>query len=161
MTEYPTSPRSPGSPKGVLRVTRYQLKKGKPNPYQECKVKCSMCNKILDTKDQLYDHHKSTHNTITCGVTEQSLGKHGYMHATKSYKCEHCIQYFTFLNELNVHMVMHESTPQFSCNIVGCSRSYFRKSELTGHDRKLWKCKHKGCSYEAMDKRYSCVISGF
>ena len=34
-TEYPISPKSSGSPKVVLFVTRYKLKNGKPNTYQE------------------------------------------------------------------------------------------------------------------------------
>ena len=106
---------------------------------------------------------KSAHNIVTCGVCdkgfamEQLLRKHGYTHSTKN-KCEHCIQYFMFPSELDTHMVKHEPIPQFSCNIVGCSRSYYRKSELMAHlkthNGKLWKCKHKDCNYEAVDKRY-------
>ena len=59
-SEYPTSPKSPGLPRGVLHVTRYKLKKGKVNTYQERKVKCSMCNRCFDTKEELYDHQKCT-----------------------------------------------------------------------------------------------------
>ena len=69
-----------------------------------------------------------------------------------------CKKFFVFPSELDAHMVIHDTLPNFSCNIVGCSRTYFRKAELTAHikthDGKIWKCKCKGCKYEAVDKHY-------
>ena len=79
------------------------------------------------------------------------------MHTPKN-ECILCQKFFVFPSELDAHMVKHNTLPNFSCNIVGCSRVYFRKSELTAHikthDGKIWKCKHKGCNYKAIDKRY-------
>ena len=65
---------------------------------------------------------------------------------------------FVFPSELDAHMIKHDTLPNFSCNIVDCSQTYFRKAELTAHikthDGKLWRCKHKDCTFEVVDKRY-------
>ena len=163
--EFPSPPKSPGLPRGVLRVTRYELRKGKPNTYVAKPLKCSMCDQIVQTKDELREHHQEIHNIIACkdcgkGFTmKESLRKHKYTHTTgQSYECLLCKKFFIFPSELDAHMIIHETKPIFSCNIVGCSKSYFRKAELTAHikthDGKLWQCKCKGCNYKAVDKCY-------
>ena len=88
-----------------------------------------------------------------------TLAPHTYTHTTMTnYECILCKKFFVFPSELDAHMVIHDTLPNFSCNIVGCSRTYFRKAKLTAHikthDGKIWKCKCKGCKYEAVDKRY-------
>ena len=65
-TEFPSLPKKPGSPRGVLKVTRYELRKGKPNTYVAKLLKCSMCDQIVKTKDELRTHHQEVHNIITC-----------------------------------------------------------------------------------------------
>ena len=162
---FPSSPTSNGSPRGVLRVTRYKLRKGTPNKYVHKPLKCSTCDKAVNSKDKLRTHHQEIHNIISCKecnkgfATKESLRKHTYTHTSgNNYECILCKKFFTFPSELDAHMIKHDSTPQFSCNIVGCTRSYFRKAELTAHikthNEKLWKCSHKGCEFEAVDKRY-------
>ena len=162
---FPSSPSSPGSPRGVLKVTHYKLRKGTPNKYVHKPLKCSMCDQAVNSKDELRIHHQEIHNIISCKecnkgfVTKESLRKHSYTHTSgNNYECILCKKFFTFPSELDAHMLKHDSLPNFSCNIVGCTRSYFRKVELTAHikthDGKLWKCSHKGCGFEAVDKRY-------
>ena len=157
---FPSSPTSPGSPRGVLRVTCYKLRKGTPNKYVHKPLKCSMCDKAVNSKDELRTHHQEIHNIISCKECnkgfemKESLRKHTYTHTFgNNYECILCKKFFTFPSELDAHMIKHDSSPQFSCNIVGCTRSYFRKAELTAHikthDGKLWKCSHKGCGFEA------------
>ena len=90
---------------------------------------------------------------------KQSLRKHSYSHTIlNSYECLLCEEFFVFLSELDAHMIKHDTLPNFSCNIVGCTRTYFRKVELTAyiktHDGKVWKCKHKDCTFKAVDKCY-------
>ena len=162
---FPSLPTSPGFPRGVLSVTRYKLRKGTPNKYVHKPLKCSMCDQAVNSKDELRIHHQEIHNIISCKecnksfATKESLRKHTYTHTSgNNYECILCKKFFTFPSELDAHMIKHDSLPQFSCNIVGCTRSYFRKVELTAHikthNRKLWKCSHKGCGFEVVDKRY-------
>ena len=165
---FPSSTKSPGSPRGVLKVTRYKLRKGTPNKYVHKPLKCSLCNQIVNSKDELRTHHQEVHNIILCKecgkgfATKQSLRKHSYSHmTTNNYECLLCKIFFTFLSELDAHMIKHDTLPNFSCNIVGCTQTYFRKVELTAHikthDGKLWKCTHKDCTFKAVDKRYLTV----
>ena len=161
-----TSPKNSGSSsRGVLTVTRYNLKKGTPNRYVHKPLKCMMCYQEVNSKSELRDHHQKVHDIISCEkcnkgfATNESLRKHAYIHtAGNSYECLYCRISFTFPSQLDAHMIMHKSTPNHHCNIVGCKRSYFRKAELTAHikthDGKLWKCSHRDCSFEAIDKRY-------
>ena len=96
-TVFPSSPKSPGSPRGVLKVTRCELRKGKPNKYIAKPLKCSMCDKVVKSKEELRNHHQDVHNIISCKecrkgfVTKQSLRKHTYTHTTKNnYECILC-----------------------------------------------------------------------
>ena len=124
-----------------------------------------MCDQAVNSKDELRTHHQEIHNIISCKecnkgfATKESLRKHTYTHTSgNNYECILCKKFFTFPSELDTHMIKHNSLPQFSCNIVGCTCSNFRKAELTAHikthDGKLWKCSHKGCGFEAVDKCY-------
>ena len=159
------APNNSGSPRGVLTVTRYNLRKGTPNKYVHRPLKCTMCNHEVNSKSELKTHHQDVHKIIYCEkcnkgfATKESLRKHSYTHTTgNNYKCLLCKISFTFPSELDAHMIKHDSIPNYSCNIVGCKCSYFRKAELTAHikthDGKLWKCTHKECNFEAVDKRY-------
>ena len=121
-------------------MTHYKLRKGTPNKYVHKPLKCSMCDQAVNSKDELQTHHQEIHNIISCNecgkgfVTKESLRKHSYTHTTgNNYKCILCKKFFTFPSELDAHMIKHNSLPNFSCNIVGCTRTYFRKAELTAH----------------------------
>lgn len=128
-------------------------------------LKCSMCDQVVSSKDKLRAHHQEIHNIITCKdcgkgfATKQSLRKHTYSHTTtNNYECIWCNKFFVFPSELDAHMIKHDTLPNHSCNIVGCTRTYYRKAKLTAHikthDGKLWKCSHKNCIFEAVDKHY-------
>ena len=87
------------SPKGILKVTCYQLRKGSPNKYKHWPLKCSMCDQQVNSKDELRVHHQEVYNIITCKecrkgfTTNQSLRKHSYTHTTKhTYECLRCKQ---------------------------------------------------------------------
>ena len=135
-TEFPSLPKNPGSPRGVLKVTRYELRKGNPNTYVAKLLKCSVCDQIVKTKNELRSHHQEVHNIITCKdcgkgfATKQSLRKHTYTHTTMTnYECILCKKFFVFPSELDAYMVIHDTLPNFSCNIVGC-KNLFQKSRI-------------------------------
>ena len=99
-----------------------------------------MCDQAVNSKDELRTLHQEIHNIISCKecnkgfATKESLRKHTYTHTSgNNYECILCKKFFTFPSEPDAHMIKHDSLPQFSCNIVGCTRSYFRKAELTAH----------------------------
>ena len=127
-------------------------------------MECTKCSQKVNSKEELKIHHETKHKGIICSVcnkicvTEKSLRKHGYQHVQQSYHCEICDRYFTFPGELDGHMIIHDTTKQFSCNNVGCKRSYFRKSKLNAHilthNSKIWKCEYPDCAYKAIDKQY-------
>ena len=94
---FPSSPTSPGSPQGVLRVTHYKLRKGTLNKYVHKPLKCSMCDKAVNSKDELRTHHQEIHNIISCKecnkgfAMKESLRKHTYTHTSgNNYECILC-----------------------------------------------------------------------
>ena len=103
-------------------------------------LKCSMCDQIVNSKYELRTHHQEIHNIMACEecskgfATKQYLRKHSYAHTTmNNYECLLCKKFFVFQSELDAHMIKHNNFPYLSCNIVGCSQTYFRKAELTAH----------------------------
>ena len=120
-TEFPSSPKSPGSPRGVFKVTCYELRKGTPNKYMHKPLKCSMCEQIVNSKDELRTHNQEVHNIIACKdcdkgfTTKQSLRKHSYSHTTtNSYKCLLCKRFFVFPSELDAHLIKPDTLPNFN-----------------------------------------------
>ena len=128
------------------------------------KVHCTMCRMAFEDKDDLKKHHHSDHTNSQCEVcnksfaTKKSLRKHSYTHLEKQIKCSDCDQMFSFNSELEIHKIKHSTKPSFRCTVIGCSKEYFRKSELmahmVNHVGPPIKCSQKGCSYEHTDKRY-------
>ena len=153
---------TPGSPKSVLKITRYHLRKSAASTRKPKKWKCMKCGHSVSSKEDLKSHHEAKHTGVMCSVcnkicaTDKSLCKHGYQHIQQSYHCELCNKYFMFPSELDGHMITHDKTPQLSCNIIGCNKNYFRKSKLNAHilthEGNVWKCDHAECTYEAIDK---------
>ena len=116
----------PKSPSGRLIITKHRLKKTPVTTTSVWKVRCTVCHKVFDDKDELKKHHHATHMNSQCYVcnksfaTKRSLHKHSYMHPEKQIKCKDCDQKFSFNSELEIHKIKHSTKPTFKCTVIGC-----------------------------------------
>ena len=86
-----------------------------------------MCDKIVESKEELQIHHQNIHNIISCKECRKGFAtkqSHTCIHAHHEKQLQvHLVQEILCIpSELDAHMVKHETLPNFSCNIVGCSR---------------------------------------
>ena len=153
---------TPKSPDGRLIITKHKLKKTPVMTTTTQKVHYTECHMAFEDKDDLKKHHHSDQTNSQCEVCnksfamKKSLRKHSYTHLEKQIKCSNCDQMFSFNCEWEIHKIKHSTKPSFRCTVIGCSKEYFRKSELTAHMVNHVgppiKCSQKGCSYEHTDK---------
>ena len=152
------------SGRGQIKIRSITLKRHKG---QSRNYYCSNCNDNVPHKglQALNIHHRESHDPVQCGVcnkwcsTPESLRRHSYDHANKTEICSVCGETFHFKSELKTHLITHDEREGIhQCMKGGCGKRYMRKGELVAHVKthtgKLWKCTWKGCTYEAIDKRY-------
>ena len=145
--------------KGLLKTKTYVLKK----PEVKRMFKCSECDIIKLTIQQLNEHHRSTHNPQMCGICSRtfalasSLTRHMYDHDVKRYNCDSCNFSSHFKSELESHKILHRKTPSHQCMQANCGKWFMRKWDLTlhlqTHEGKRLKCNYKGCKVMAATKK--------
>ena len=89
---------------------------------------CSHCNKFYPTEGILRDHmrvHVFNYKCTLCDMscdTPTSLAKHvRYRHiSTRSFPCQLCNHAAKSQQDLDSHMTVHTSGPNFSCDFEGC-----------------------------------------
>ncbi|XP_012281812.1 histone H4 transcription factor [Orussus abietinus] len=90
---------------------------------------CSHCNKFYPTEGILRDHmrlHIFNYKCLFCDMsceTPSSLAKHiRYRHVTtRSFPCQLCSHAAKSQQDLDTHMTVHTSGPNFVCHFEGCS----------------------------------------
>ena len=142
--------------KGSLHMKDYGLKR---KPTVTRTFKCSICESVKSSIQNLNTHHKRHHAPQMCGTCghtftlASSLTRHMYNHQTLQYKCEHCPEAFHFESELETHKVKHrnKNAPSFQCMKSKCGKWFMRKWDLTlhlqKHDKDKHYCKYDGCTF--------------
>ena len=145
--------------KGSLKTKSYMLRK----PEVKRTFKCSECDVVKPTIQQLNEHHRRTHNPQRCGICNRtfalasSLTRHMYDHEEKRYNCNSCDFSSHFESELKSHKILHRKNPSHQCMHANCGRWFMRKWDLTlhlqTHEGKQHKCDYEGCKVMTTTKK--------
>lgn len=84
--------------------------------------------------------------SAAAGGEAQSSSLPNNASSTTTYPCQQCPKIFTKRYELNTHFKKH-SRP-FSCKVVGCSRAFQFKKDLTRHMQDIHSDDKLFCPYE-------------
>ena len=145
--------------KGSLKTKSYVLRK----PEVKRSFKCSECDVVKLTIQQLNEHHRRTHNPQMCGICNRtfalasSLTRHMYEHEEKRFNCDSCDYSSHFESELESHKIVHRKNPSHQCMHANCGRWFMRKWDLTlhlqTHEGKEHKCDYDGCTVTTTTKK--------
>ena len=130
---------------GSFKVTTHGVVK----PKRLRNFKCKICDVVATSRKELNNHHKSTHDKVSCPHCNQvfntpsSLARHAYSHqANLKHKCEQCGKAFAFESQLESHKVIHKKLATLRCNKSlsrgkVCGKWFKRAGELKGA-RVIW-----------------------
>ena len=153
------------SPKGTVRYKHYGIRRHSPSvPTTIQRMKCIVCDLVLDSKKQLNHHHRVEHSDVTCPdcdktfPTPDALQRHRYSHKPDHvYICDVCGKQCAFQSDLDRHKEKHEEERRWHCNEDECGRDFKRKAELVAHQvvhtGELFECEYPGCPYTNRDPR--------
>ena len=125
--------------KGSLKTKSYVLKK---RPDTKRSFRCSECNVVKSTVQELNAHHHRCHNPQMCGICNRtfalasSLTRHMYEHDEKWFQCDSCDYSSHFASELETHKIVHRKTPTHKCMHANCDKWFLQKWDFTLHLQK-------------------------
>lgn len=119
--------------------------------------RCSHCNKFYPTEGILRDHMRSHVFNYKCTLCDMScespasLAKHvRYRHMTaRTFPCQLCSHAAKSQQDLDSHMTVHTSGPNFSCHFEGCHFTCKGAYALDRHVERVhslavrWYCCHE------------------
>ena len=146
--------------KGSLKTKSYVLRK---KPDVKRTFKCSECNVVKSSVQELNEHHRRRHNPQMCGVCNRtfalasSLTRHMYKHEEKRFKCDNCDYSSHFESELETHKIVHRKNLSHQSTHANCGKWFCRKWDLTlhlqKHEGKEYKCDYEGCTVTTAMKK--------
>lgn len=100
---------------------------------------CKECGLVFEKRIQMYFHYKRTHtDDLKCSVcddifyTKNQLIDHGFTHTgERPYKCAHCDASFAKNRSLKVHSKIHDDTTKISCPV--CGKLFVARSKIKMH----------------------------
>ena len=162
--EYSQENEEPTTPKGTVRYKHYGIKRHSPSTSIRRRMKCLLCNAVLESKKQLNHHHRTEHLAVTCpdcGVsfpTPDTLQRRRYSHKSDHvFQCDICGKTCTFQSDLDRHKEKHNEETPWHCTENDCGRDFKHKAELVAHQvvhtGELFECEYAGCHYSNRDPR--------
>ena len=147
--------------KGTLRMKTYTLKKKTDTKCRS--FKCSECDVIRNSIQELNIHHEECHNPQICGncgklfKLASSLARHMYEHNQPNYHCDQCDYSCQFKSELQTHKIVHRKNPSYKCMKANCGKWFMRNWDLTLHLQKhagvRHDCEYEGCQFSTNTKK--------
>ena len=142
--------------KGKFSTRSYTLKKVK----RKQKYGCKLCDKILDSSQQLTVHHRESHGILYCKECKKasnnptSLIRHLYQHNEPRFHCA-CDKSFAFSSQLQLHSVVHHRHALHHCVYPNCGKSFKHKGDLKRHASEHYSSAHEcpDCDYKHHDVR--------
>ena len=147
--------------KGTLRTKTYTLKKKTDAKHRS--FKCSECDVVKKSIQELNIHHEECHNPQICGTCGKlfklasSLARHMYEHNQLKYNCDQCDYSCQFKSELQTHKIVHRKNPSYKCMKANCGKWFMRNWDLTlhlqKHDSVRHDCEYEGCQFSTNTKK--------
>ena len=150
--------------KGRVTFKHYGIRRHSPRLANLRKHRCHFCDKTLNSKKELNDHHRAEHTEVQCPTchkmfsTADTYQRHRYVHrAPEQYKCDQCGKVLPFESDLIRHKKSHTEDRRWKCAHPTCNRSFKRKADLelhaVVHSGILHKCPEPDCSFSSLDPR--------
>ena len=149
------------STKGTLQTKTYTLKKKTNTKHRS--FKCSECDVVKKSIQELNIHHEECHKPQICGICGKlfklasSLARHMYEHNRPKYRCDQCDYTCQFKSELQTHKIMHRKNPSYQCMKANCTKWFMRNWDLTlhlqKHDGVRHDCAYEGCQFSTNTKK--------
>ena len=150
--------------KGRVTFKHYGIRRHSPRLANLHKHRCHFCDKSLNSKKELNDHHRAEHTGVQCPTchkmfpTADTYQRHRYVHrAPEQYKCDQCGKVLPFESDLKRHKKSHTEERRWKCANPTCDKDFKRKADLelhaVVHSGILHKCTEPGCTFSSLDPR--------
>ena len=103
----PPSTESTTPRKGTVTFKHYGIRRHSPRLANVRKHRCPLCDKSVNSKKELNDHHRAEHGGVKCPtchrifLTTDAYQRHRYVHwAPANFKCDICGKILPFKSDL-------------------------------------------------------------
>ena len=150
--------------RGQVTFKHYGIRRHSPRLSIVRKHRCHFCDKSLNSKKELNDHHRAKHTGVQCPTchkmfpTADTYQRHRYIHRVQEqYKCDVCDKVLPFESDLKRHKKSHSNEKMWRCANANCNREFKRKADLelhaVVHSGIRHKCTELGCTFSSLDPR--------
>ena len=150
--------------KGEVSFKHYGIRRRSPRTTVPRKHKCYFCDKSVNSKKELNNHHRAEHSSVTCPTcnktfpTGDAYQRHRYVHRDpENFKCSVCNKVLPFESDLKRHMGTHTDDKKWFCTHPTCGKDFKRKADLelhaVVHSGVMHRCTQPGCKYSNLDPR--------